>query len=61
MQIFVDNKRVKIRGKTVSDMLSELGINSETVLIQRKNELITEEQEKKKNDRIFLINVISGG
>ncbi len=46
---------------TVQDILDILEINRETVLIRKKNELITEEEILDNGDEIEILRVISGG
>lgn len=48
-------------GKTVRHSLKELGINRESVLLTRDNELITDDYILRERDIIRLIAVISGG
>ena len=52
---------IPFSGKTVLDLLRILEINSETVLIVRRSEVITEKETLEDNDRIEILSVISGG
>lgn len=47
--------------KTVKDLLLQLNINSETVLVTKNNEILTEDEELTHNDSICILSVISGG
>jgi len=46
---------------TVKELLEELGINIETVIIARNNELVTEDEQLKDSDDIRIMSVVSGG
>lgn len=52
---------VAFTGKTVKELLGQLKINSETVLVVRENEVITEDETLTDKDRLTLLSVISGG
>jgi sulfur carrier protein len=52
---------VSFKGKKVKELLKQLNINSETVLVVRNNEVITEDETLADKDRIKLLSVISGG
>lgn len=64
MKIFIEsenkNKSIKFEGN-VSQLLQKLKISSETVIVSRNNELITEEETLSNTDEIKLLSVISGG
>ena len=64
MKIYIekDDKHIEetFKGK-VSELLRKIGVNPETVIVVRNNELITEEDSVKNSDTIKLISVISGG
>ncbi|MCK5023090.1 MAG: MoaD/ThiS family protein [Candidatus Aenigmarchaeota archaeon] len=45
----------------VIDVLTKLGINSETVLVKKSNDIVLEEEILKENDEIEVIRIISGG
>lgn len=45
----------------VSDLLKELKINPITVIVTRNNEVITEKEKLKDNDKLEILSVISGG
>ena len=67
MKITVTTERTKttetisFQGKTVKELLGQLSINSETVLVVRNNEVITEDETLSDKDQIKLLSVISGG
>lgn len=48
-------------GRQVGDVLTELGIDPDTVLVIRDRELLTREQRVHDDDRIEIRPVISGG
>ncbi len=52
---------IYFKGKTVKELLRQLQINLETVLVVRKNEVITEDELLSDKDEIKLLSVISGG
>ncbi|HIH12828.1 TPA: thiamine biosynthesis protein ThiS [Candidatus Woesearchaeota archaeon] len=52
---------IDFTGKSVLDLLRHLQINSETVLVVRKNEVLTEEELLEDQDRVDILSVISGG
>lgn len=58
-----DNSRKKITftGVTVKDLLQQLKINTETVLIVRNTEVLTEEEILQDKDAVEILSVISGG
>jgi len=64
VKIFIEsenkNKSIKFEGN-VSQLLQKLKISSETVIVSRNNELITEEETLSNTDEIKLLSVISGG
>ena len=64
MKVFIERKNkqieVKFSGK-VSDLLEKIEINPETVLVVRKNEMLTPDRNVKDEDEIKLLSVISGG
>ncbi|MAG16076.1 hypothetical protein CMO88_03375 [Candidatus Woesearchaeota archaeon] len=64
MEVFIeaDNKKRKIKfSGTASQLLKKLNVNSETVIIAKNNELVSEEENLKDKDEIKLLSVISGG
>ncbi len=63
IEVFIerDNQTKKLEAKDIPDLLSQLAINSETVIITRNNELITEATKLQPKDKIRLLSVISGG
>ena len=54
-------ENISFNGNTVQELLKELKINSETVLVVRNEEVLTEEESLKENEKIDLLSVISGG
>ena len=46
---------------TVQDLLNKLHINSETVLVTRNSEVLTEDQILNNKDSIEILSVVSGG
>ena len=64
MKVFIEkeNKRIEksFNGKA-KDLIKEVGVNPETVIIVKNNELITEEDSIEDSDEIKLLSVVSGG
>ncbi len=64
MKIFIEqnqkNKKIEFKG-TVGELLLKLNINSETVLVTKNNELVTEDEVLKDSDEIKVLSVVSGG
>lgn len=64
MKIFIEKTNESIE-KTFSgkgkDLLKQLKINSETILLVRNKELITEEDILEDSNNIKILSVISGG
>lgn len=64
MNIFIEsenkNTKIKFTG-TATQLLKTLKINSETVLIAKNNELITEDEKLSDKDEVKILSVISGG
>ena len=64
MEIFVERTKKNLKkdfsGKA-KDLLKLLKINSESVLVVRNGELITEEDKLDNDDSVKLLSVISGG
>lgn len=64
-----DTIKVRYRDKTfeysghisASELLTEMGINRESVLVTKNGEVITEDEILKPGDEVLIINVISGG
>ena len=62
MKIFVNGAEINLHeGSVVSDALKKVGINSETVLVKRRGELVAEIERLQENDILETISVISGG
>lgn len=64
MKIFIAKENMEFerqfKGK-VMNLLKELGINPETVVVTKDNELITEEDILDDSDEIRILSVVSGG
>lgn len=64
MHVFIEadskNKKINFNG-TVSQLLQQLKINSETVIVAKNNELVTEDETLADSDEVKLLSVISGG
>lgn len=64
MNIFIERsntlKTVQFSGK-VKALIKKLELNTETILITRNKELVTEEDILKNTDEIKILSVISGG
>ena len=60
MQVFIEydnkNKEISFNG-TVSQLLQQLKINSETVIVAKNNELVTEEEQLSDKDEVKLLSV----
>ncbi|MFH0889623.1 MAG: sulfur carrier protein ThiS [Candidatus Aenigmatarchaeota archaeon] len=54
-------KKVETKSRTIESLLKELGINSETVIVSVNGEIVPESQKIRKNDRIEILKVVSGG
>ncbi len=52
---------ISFKGKTVKELLGQLKINSETVLVIRNSEVITEDETLADKDQLKLLSVVSGG
>ncbi|MFH1771094.1 MAG: MoaD/ThiS family protein [archaeon] len=64
MKIFIEKDKKNIEKKfsgKVSSLLKTLKINSDTVLVVKNGELITEEDSVKDSDMVKILSVISGG
>ena len=63
IKVFIErtNQKKIVEAKTIQELLKKLAINPQTVIIIKKNELVTEEEPLEKNDEIKLLSVISGG
>lgn len=62
MKIKIDEKFIQVNeGSNVFDVLESLKINSESVLVKRKDKLIPHDEVLKDKDELELITVISGG
>jgi len=54
-------EKISFSGQTVKELLSHLEINSETVLVVKNSEVITEEEILSDQDKLELLSVVSGG
>lgn len=54
-------KKVKFSGKSVKELLHQLKINPEVVIVARKGEVLTEEEQLKPKDEIEILSAVSGG
>lgn len=67
MKITVKNERdstvknIEFAGNSVQQLLKQLKINPETVLVVRKNEVITETEIIRDKDVLEILSAISGG
>lgn len=64
MKIYLEQQNKHVNKKftgTAKKLLSELGVNSQAVLIVKNNELVTEDEMLKDKDEIKLLSVVSGG
>ncbi len=62
MKVEIGGKIIILEGnKRLRDVLKELDLNLETVLVIRKDELLTEDAQLYDSDEIKIVNVISGG
>ncbi len=67
MKIIVCNEKEQTKeeigfsGKKVKELLQQLNINPETVLVIRKDEVLTEDEILNEDEQIEILSVISGG
>ena len=54
-------KRIAFAGTTILELLQKLKLNPETMIVVRKNEVLTEHDHLHPHDRIELLSVVSGG
>ena len=54
-------ENIEFSGKILLELLQSLNINSETVIIVRKGEVITEQEVLNDKDHLEILSVISGG
>jgi len=54
-------KKIKFSGQTVEQLLHFLKINSEIILVTRKNEILTLDEKLKHKDKLEILSVVSGG
>lgn len=63
LKVFLEreNKNIEVEAINMKELFSKLRVNSETVLISKNNELVTDDIELEENDEIKFLSVISGG
>jgi len=63
IKVFIErtNKKVMVNAKNFNELFKKIKVDPNTVIITRKNELITEKAKLNNNDEIKLLSVISGG
>ena len=67
MEITVTNekentcKTIETQAKNIKELLEEIKVNSETVLVARKSEILLPTDTLNTGDKIILLSVISGG
>ncbi|MBN1385899.1 MoaD/ThiS family protein [Candidatus Woesearchaeota archaeon] len=63
MKVYIekDDKELSMKATDAGRLLKKLGINPETALIIKNNELVTADEKLKETDEIKIISVISGG
>jgi sulfur carrier protein len=63
MKVYIEreDRELKIKAKTVKEVLQKLKINPVTVIVAKNNELVTDDTKLHDNDEIKIISVISGG
>lgn len=63
MKIYYDreDKTLEVKAKNIKEMLKELNILKNSVIIIVNNEVVTEDYTFKKEDKIKLLSVVSGG
>lgn len=67
MNITIRNERtqkiekISYSGKTVRELLKQVSLNPETVLVVRKDEVISESEPLQEGDVLDILSVVSGG
>jgi len=63
MKVYIEreDRELKIKAKTVKEVLQKLKINPVTVIVAKNNELVTDDTTLNDNDEVKIISVISGG
>jgi thiamine biosynthesis protein ThiS len=62
MDVIIGGKKINVnRGSTVSDVLTAIKINPETVLVKKGKSLVPHDEILADGDALELITVISGG
>lgn len=62
MKVDYRGEITEIQGvKNVRELIKKMELNPETVLVIKAGELLTEDTKLEENDKVKIINVISGG
>ena len=63
MKVFYDRekKTTEVKAKTVKEMLKEMKILKNSVIVVVNNEVVTDDYLFKKEDKVKLLSVVSGG
>lgn len=65
IDVFIEQEQRKetiaFTGSCVKELLCEMQINSETVLVVRDGEVLTDDVELEDGERVELLSVVSGG
>ena len=66
IDVFIEreNKRLKVdlaKGSTIKSLLEKLKINPVNTLVSINNEICTDQEILKENDKVELFSVVSGG
>ena len=56
-----EKKRVEVKAKNVKEMLKELKILQNSVIVVVNTEVVTQEYVFKKEDKVKILSVVSGG
>ena len=65
MKVYVETrdfkKKVLFKGKTVGQLIKELGLSSENFVLSKNGEIVLEDEKLADGDKVKLFPVISGG
>ena len=63
MKVFYDRekKTTDVKAKSVKEMLKEMNILKNSVIVVVNNEVVTDDYVFKKDDKVKLLSVVSGG